>query len=1198
MQLRLAQHFKSTCSYCGVGCGIEVRKGCDGELSLRGDPHHPANRGALCAKGQSLLHTVRARDSRLHFPVMRQSKGAPRERTRWEDAIGAVARKFQQVIRDHGPDAVAFYISGQCLTEEYYLVNKIAKGFLKTNNIDTNSRLCMSSAVAGYKATLGADAPPVTYDDIELADTFLIAGANPAWCHPILFQRIQARRAASHGVRIIAVDPRRTATAASADLHLQLIPGTDVPLFLGIAQRLASTNAIDPTFLADHTEGAEAFLQSIEPWNLARTAAATGVDEKDIAHGADLLAGDRKFLSMWTMGLNQSAMGTDKNIALISLSLITGKIGRPGCGPFSLTGQPNAMGGREVGGMSNLLPAHRALADPEHREEVARFWDVDLLPDKPGLTAVELFDAIDHGKVKIVWIIATNPVASLPNSSQVERALAKAELVIAQDIYPNETVDFADVVLPAAGWLEKTGTMTSSDRRISLLEKAVEPPGEALPDAEILLRFARAMGWGRHFGYTSPAEIFTEHTLLTAGTDIDITGLSYEVLRAHGTVQWPAPMRAETSDTGHAGTFRLYTDHMFRTPSGRARLHAISFECRSEGTSPQFPLIVTTGRIRDQWHTMTKTGQVNRLSTHIKSPYCEIHPGDAAARNIQDGDMVTVLNERGKVRVRAVVSADIREGVLFLPMHWGKKLGGENGRANNLTSPRLDPASKEPDLKFAAAQAEKYIPEKRRIVIVGAGAAALAFIEAHRKFNPADEILLLGAEDLPVYNRVLLPHYIDGSATWDAVVRADPDSLLPHRVRFHPNTVVCRIDKELRTVTDTRGRSFAYDTLILATGSRPAVHYDGPIPEKGTYTLRTKRDADAILKAASAGKHAVIQGGGLLGLELADALRTIGCRVTILQRSDRLMGKQLDETSSRYLAEEVQNRGIHHLFHTVPTEIREGSVRVMTMDGGASGTTESVLPSDLFIFATGIVPNKEIAGTAYLDCDRGILINQHLQTSDPHIFAIGECAELDSQTFGTTAAAQEQARALAEYLRGTEHAPYKPTVSANILKIHGLQLASAGCTDPDPADPEIETVLLNDHRKRYFQKLVLKRDRLIGAICMGDTAEFSRYLEWISSGWELDEDRETLLRPSAVGRPALDGPLVCSCHHVGRHTIEKAAGGKDSAGEGAVNGGVSDDLPSHCRGLVERVCEMTKAGTGCGVCRPEIMQIVHAFSRG
>ncbi len=1193
----MPQMFKSTCSYCGVGCGVEILKHRDGRMELRGDESHPANRGLLCSKGRALLHTVNARATRLHYPAMRTLRTDPRQRVSWNTAISHVADSFKRIIADHGPDAVAFYVSGQCLTEEYYLANKIAKGFLGTNNIDTNSRLCMSSAVCGYKATLGADAPPVCYDDIDDCDTFLIAGANPAWCHPVLFRRIEARKAADPKVKIVIIDPRRTASAEVADLHLQIIPGSDVALFLGLARQLVHTHQIDREFLNHHVEGAAAYLQCLEDWTLARTANACGVAEHAITQTAAWLGGSRRFLSMWTMGLNQSAVGTDQNIALISLSLLTGKIGKRGCGPFSLTGQPNAMGGREVGGMATLLSAHRHLANPEHRRQVASFWGVPSVPEKPGFTAVELFDALAAGKVKAVWIIATNPAASLPASWQAEKAFTTAELVVVQDIYPTETTAFADVLLPAAGWLEKTGAMTNSDRRIALLEKAVDPPGEALADADILLKFAHAMGWQKSFNYATPADIFAEHAALTANTDIDITGLSHQLLKHRGPTQWPYPAVDHQSPIAHINP-RLYTDHAFPTPTGRAHLHALQFENRSELPSAEFPLILTTGRVRDHWHTMTKTGQVNRLRAHIDTPYCEIHPLDAAARRIHTDDILTVRNPRGEVRVRAIVTDTIRQGVLFLPMHFGKRLTGSDpkarGRANNLTSPRFDPVSKEPDLKLAAVQAEKYVPTKRRIVIIGAGAAAFAFIEHHRRFNQTDELMILGGEDLPLYNRVQLPHYIEaggGEESWQPLIRGDAHTLQPHRAVFHANTLVARIDTVAKQVIDVRGRAFAYDALIIATGSRPAIHYDGPLPERGVFMLRSRKDADEIL-AASAQRapvgsaaaserspHAVIHGGGLLGLELADALCARGCQVTILQRSDRLMGKQVDATASAHLAEELALRGITVLFHTALVELvgtdRLHGVRITrpadaTQFPIAGYEAPASLPCDLFIFATGTVPNKEIAGAARLDCDKGILVNEHLQTSDPHIFAIGECAQFQDFLAGTTASADAQALALAEFLRGHEHAPFKPSPPANILKIKGLQLAAAGITDP-PHDDTFEIVSLHDPRSRLYQKCIIKDDRLVGAICMGDSRDFPRYLQWIQSGLELEDLRQQLLRGETQSAP-LDGKLICSCHQIGSGTIEKAA----------------PELGCE----LQAVCAATKAGAGCGSCRPEVAAIL------
>ncbi|MEI8195990.1 MAG: molybdopterin-dependent oxidoreductase, partial [Phycisphaerae bacterium] len=1081
-----------------------------------------------------------------------------------------IAERFAAIRAAHGPDSVGLYISGQCLTEEYYLANKLAKGFLQTNNIDTNSRLCMSSAVCGYKQTLGADGPPVSYADIEQADTFFIVGANPAWCHPILFRRLEARRAADPDVRIVVVDPRRTPSAAVADLHLALRPGTDVALFFGLARELWHRGHADTRFLAEHTENADEFLASLAPWTLQRTAAVCGLNAADIAQAAEWLGGPRRFLSMWTMGLNQSAVGTDKNIALIQLSLLTGKIGKPGCGPFSLTGQPNAMGGREVGGMATLLSAHRDLRNPEHRAQVAQHWGVADVPANPGLTAVEMFDALRQGKMKALWIIATNPVASLPNAWRVEEALQQAEFVVAQDIYPTETTDLADVVLPAAGWLEKCGTMTNSDRRVALLEKAIDPPGVALPDADILIRVAQAMGWGAAFNYANSAAVFAEHAALTAGTDIDITGLSHARLRAQGPLQWPCPA------ADHPGTPRLYTSGRFPTASGRAKFHVLNFTDRSEPTSPEFPLVLTTGRIRDQWHTMTKSGLVGKLRQHIDTPFCEMHPDDATTRGLAAGDIAVVQSARGQVQVVVRITTDSRPGVIFLPMHWGKKLGGPRGRANNLTSPRLDPVSKEPDLKYCAAEVVRFAPPRRRIVIIGAGAAAWGFIEAHRRYNADDSIVLLGAEPCPIYNRVLLPHYIERVRSRESLVRADDDALRRQDVTFHPGTAVTAIDRVHRDVVDEHGTHHPYDVLLIATGSRPAIHYDGPLPAEGVYTLRSRADAEQIM-AAVLGKdgatNIVINGGGLLGLELADALKQLEGtrRVTIVQRSDRLMGKQLDAPAAALLAEEIRDRGVEIRFNTLVTSMSSGpAVDHLILD-----TLEGIrttMPCDMLIFATGIVPNKELAGAAGLDCDCGIIVNQYLQTSDPAIFALGECAQVGEQTFGTTPAAVAQARALAEYLRGNLHAGYRGTVTSNILKIHNLALASAGQIDP-PDPTEVEEIIVSDPKRRFYQKCVVQDDRLIGIIMLGDTQGFTDYLDLIARRTELEERRFGLLRPGrAGGGGQLDGPLVCSCNQVGRGTIVQIV--KTQGGD------------------LGRVCDLSRAGTSCGSCRPEVLGII------
>lgn len=483
--------FTSTCCYCGVGCGVVVKKEKNGTVSVTGDVDYPVNRGQLCSKGLNLQYTVNDQHDRLLYPQMRYSKSMPLQRVAWEEALHRTAAVFRTFIDKYGPDSVAFYASGQCLTEEYYVINKLMKGFIGSNNIDTNSRLCMSSAVVGYKMALGEDSVPVCYDDIELADCFYVTGANPAWCHPILWRRVEAHKAAHPDAKIIVVDPRVTDTCALADLHLQLTPGTDVALNHAIGRALIENGDINLEFIQQHAENFDQYQQVVFQRTVAEAAKLCGVPEADIRLAAQYIGKAQGFLSMWTMGLNQSAVGVSKNLSLLNLHLVTGQIGRPGAGPLSLTGQPNAMGGREVGGLANLLPAHRNLANPAHRAEVQQFWGGTTIAEKPGLTATEMFEALEDGRLKAIWIICTNPLTSLPNVRQAEAALRKAKFVVVQDISNKpETLAYADVVLPAAGWLEKEGTMTNSERRISYLAKATDAPGEALPDAEIICRFA------------------------------------------------------------------------------------------------------------------------------------------------------------------------------------------------------------------------------------------------------------------------------------------------------------------------------------------------------------------------------------------------------------------------------------------------------------------------------------------------------------------------------------------------------------------------------------------------------------------------------------------------------------------------------------------------------------------------------------
>ncbi|HNB47485.1 MAG TPA: molybdopterin-dependent oxidoreductase, partial [Burkholderiaceae bacterium] len=557
---------KSTCCYCGVGCGVVIEHEAGRITGVRGDPDHPANFGRLCTKGSTLHLTATPainRQARLLQPLRRWRRGEAPRPLDWDAALDFAAERLAAIHATHGADAIGVYVSGQLLTEDYYVFNKFVKGLLGTNHIDTNSRLCMSSAVAGYKATLGADAPPCSYEDLALASTVFITGSNMAWAHPVLFRRLEDARRANPAQKWIVADPRRTETAESADLHLALRPGSDVALYHGLLHLLLWEGLSNPAYIAAHTSGFEALRERVREFTPKETERLTGVPQADLVTAARWFGTSPATLSLYCQGLNQSSSGTAKNAALINLHLATGQIGRPGAGPFSLTGQPNAMGGREVGGLANLLSAHRDLANPAHRAEVAALWGVPDVPAKPGRTAVELFQAAADGEVKALWIACTNPAQSLPDQATVRRALQRAELVIVQEAFAHTaTTAYADLLLPAATWGEKEGTVTNSERRISRVRAALAPAGEARPDwdiaADLARRLAARIAPARIalFNYDDPEAIWNEHRESTRGRDLDITGLSWAQLEA-APQQWPCPQ-------GQAqGSARLYTDGRF-----------------------------------------------------------------------------------------------------------------------------------------------------------------------------------------------------------------------------------------------------------------------------------------------------------------------------------------------------------------------------------------------------------------------------------------------------------------------------------------------------------------------------------------------------------------------------------------------------------------------------------------------------------
>src|SRR5712664_1122125 len=695
---------RTTCPYCGVGCGILATSEAGGGAAISGDPEHPANFGRLCSKGSALGETLSA-ESRLLYPMIRCSKGTM-ERVAWSDALDHVAHRFKHIVARDGPDAVAFYLSGQLLTEDYYVANKLMKGFIGSANVDTNSRLCMASSVAGHRRAFGADTVPCCYEDLDEADLLVLIGSNAAWCHPVLFQRMLANKL-KRGARIVVIDPRRTDTAGDADLFLGLKPGTDTALFSGLLVQPADTGALDHDYIERHTSGfqdALARARSIAG-SVAATALATGLSEVDVADFFQMFRNTPRVVTMYSQGVNQSAQGTDKVNAIINCHLATGRIGRPGMGPFSLTGQPNAMGGREVGGLANQLAAHMRFDQADHVDRVRRFWNAANMATRPGLKAVQLFDAVHDGTIKALWIAGTNPAVSLPQSNRVREALRRCPFVVVADVRHNDTTEFAHVGLPAMAWSEKDGTVTNSERCISR-QRAFRPaPGEARPDWWMLTQLARRMGFVAAFDYRGPAQIFREHAALSAFENdgeraFDIGGLAALDDRAYDAlepVQWPVRHDG-------AASARLFGDGRFAHADGRARLVATAFRAPVETGDDARGLMLNTGRVRDQWHTMTRTGDVPSLAQHTPEPFLDMHPDDAARAQLVDGGFARIESRHGGAIMRVRVTATQTSGEVFAAMHWSEN-NASTGPADRLVGGACDPVSGQPELKATAVMA-------------------------------------------------------------------------------------------------------------------------------------------------------------------------------------------------------------------------------------------------------------------------------------------------------------------------------------------------------------------------------------------------------------------------------------------------------------------------------------------------------------
>ena len=687
---------KTTCPYCGVGCGVVVSKDSDGTITVKGDEAHPANYGRLCSKGSALADTT-GLEGRLLSPRINGQQAT------WDQALNKVSSEFKRIIDQHGPDAVAFYVSGQLLTEDYYVANKLMKGFIGSANIDTNSRLCMSSAVAGYKRAFGSDTVPCSYQDLEQANLIIIEGSNLAWCHPVVFQRIVQAKKERPELKIVVIDPRQTATCDIADLHLDLTAGSDANLFNGLLHYLSTHGHVDQDFIHQHTDGVIEALAAADTSSgkLSKVAELCGLSEKALTTFFQWFARTEKTVTLYSQGVNQSSSGTDKSNSIINCHLLTGRIGKKGMGPFSITGQPNAMGGREVGGLSNQLAAHMELNNTKHNELVSRFWQTESLAKNNGAKAVEMFNDVASGKIKAIWIMATNPVVSMPDADKVKAALTACDLVVVSDCEAQtDTTACANILLPALSWGEKSGTVTNSERRISRQRNFLPAPGSAREDWWIICQVAKRMGFESEFDYQSNADIFREHAALSGfenegQRDFDISALSkitqqdYEGLDP---IQWPV------TEAKPEGTARLFRDNQFFTPNGRAKFIVIKPRPPVHKVNDRYPLLLNTGRIRDQWHTMTRTARSYKLNAHIAEPKIEIHQDDAESYGLDGGRLARVSSQWGELIGRVQISNKQNVGAVFIPIHWNQQFAA-NARVDVLVSPEVDPISGQPEFK-------------------------------------------------------------------------------------------------------------------------------------------------------------------------------------------------------------------------------------------------------------------------------------------------------------------------------------------------------------------------------------------------------------------------------------------------------------------------------------------------------------------
>jgi ferredoxin-nitrate reductase len=1138
---------RTLCPYCGTGCGLVVRAQRGRMTTIEGDPIHPVNHGRTCRKPLELAAAVHA-DDRATAPLWREDRDARFEEQTWDEALGRLAGR----LAAYRPDEIAFYVSGQLLTEDYYVANKLVKGFLGTNNLDSNSRLCMSSAVAGYKGAFGFDGPPPAYADLALTDCLLLLGSNAAACHPILWSRIRERQA--EGAFVICVDPRPTKTAREADLHLAVRPGTDLALLNAMLHTIERDGLLDEAFIERSTSGFAALSSVAAEWPPERAAEVCGVAASDIELAAHRFASAGAAMALWSMGANQSTVGTLKNRALINLCLASGQIGRPGAGPLSLTGQPNAMGGRETGGLAHLLPGYRDVTIASDRAEIEAHWSTPGEIDaRPGLTATEIFEP---GRLKAIWIVATNPAVSMPDSARVREALEAAELVVVQDAHhPTETSVLAHAVLPAAAWPEKEGSMTNSERRVGLVSKLIEPPGQALPDWEIFARLAAALGHGEQFAWADSAAVYDDFAASTAGRPCDVSGVSHARLKQSGSVQWPCPDKPE-----HEGTARLYTNRRFPTADGRAHFAATPHTPPVEAPGEDFPLTLTSGRISEQWHTMTRTGKAAGLATD--GPFVELNPADLPG--VEEGDRVRIVSARGELVARARLEPGLARGVVFAPFHFGLlHAPAGDGQLNNTTHGAVDPVSRQPELKAAAVRLERVggrsgAPRRaptKRLVVVGAGMAGLAVVEEALRRRPTLRVTMLGEEPGPAYNRVLLSKVLAGTAGYADIQMRTADWYAARGVDMRGGLAATELDLEQRRVIDLSGESHPYDALVVATGSRAFVP---PIPGadlKHVRVFRTAADVEALRHAP--GRSAIVVGGGLLGLEAAAGLRAQGKTVTVIELAGRLMAQQLDEGAAAMLRRTLRQLGLITLLERSVAEITDDAVVL------ANGQK---MRADLVVLTVGVRAETTLARAAGLECGRGIIVDDELRTSAPKVWAVGECAEHRGIVYGLWAPLAEQARVAGAALAG-EPGAFRGSVTSTTLKVAGVDVFAGGVAEGR------DEIVHSDTRRGIYRKLVLDGDRLAGALLIGDTSEARSLSGLLRTG---DDVPQQVLSPGATAAPpapAAASDVICSCNAVKRGELEKAIR----------IGGLR---------TLAQVGNATRAGTGCGGCAADLEEML------